>query len=96
MSAEEIRRFREVVKKNDADHLPLLDANRWVGGRVLTEATGTIYVYLHLTGKEGRRVWMDNPPIAGDTEYPPGDWLWRYSNLVSAFSTLESAKEPAK
>jgi hypothetical protein len=54
----------------------------------VVEASGTIYVNLHLTSRGASRVWINNPPIHGDKHYPDGDPLWDYSKLVDAFGRI--------
>ncbi|MGI8979126.1 MAG: hypothetical protein ACR2FY_07870 [Pirellulaceae bacterium] len=94
LSADQMRRFQDSVAKAKADQLSRLESNRFVEGRELAVAGGRVYVYLHLTAKEGHRVWMNNPPTKEDTKtYPAGDPLWDYTHVVDLFTNLNSAEK---
>lgn len=96
ISADQVRQFQDALAKAKADQLSRLESNRFVGGRELVVASGRVYVYLHLTAKEGHRVWINNPPAKDETEiYPAGDPLWDYRHVVDHFTDLISAEKRA-
>ena len=95
LTADEVRAIQKFAKTSGADDLERLEWARKVGGKgpLLYVAHGTQYVYLHLSSASARRVWINNPPVVGDTEYAPDDPLWKYSKVVDFLSGFSKAEK---
>lgn len=93
-TAQEIAAVRKFITKNNVDELPKLSALRMVQGESepLTVASGTTYLYLHLTSRTGKRVLMRNPPSREDDLYPADDPLRRYRSVVDLFEGLKTGR----
>ena len=96
LGGEQIKAIRESIKRQGTDSLPALVVPRIIGGKETMIIHGTIHVYLHVDAKECRRVFMNNPPIAPDSEVPPDDPAWKYTKAVEFFRALKKTAERRK
>jgi hypothetical protein len=88
IGSHEIAAVRRFIAHNDVDKLPKLEWPRIVDGKETMVVHGTVYVYFHQTRRTARRLWMSNPPIEGQDDYPPHEDEWEYAKVVDFFNDL--------